>query len=138
MPTGTIVVADQTDHWLRAVTLAGVVSTFAGTSVGSVDGPRLTSRFDQPTALAVDAAGDVFVSDVVAHRIRRVAADGTVATVAGDGTAGFVDGAGAAAEFYGQEGIAVTPDGLTLYVADGTGGDDSTPYNRVRKITLTP
>jgi sugar lactone lactonase YvrE len=137
-PTGTIIVADETDHLLRTVTLAGAVSTYAGTSVGSVDGPRLTARFDHPTALAVDAAGDIFVSDIVGHRIRRVAADGTVVTVAGNGMAGFADGAGASAEFYGQEGIAVTPDGLTVYVADGTGGDDGTPYNRVRKITITP
>jgi sugar lactone lactonase YvrE len=134
---GGIVVADEDNHQLRAVALSGIVSPFAGGEVGTADGPRLTSRFDHPTALATDAAGDIFVSDVIGHRIRRVAVDGTVTTVAGDGVAGFKDGTGAEAEFYGQEGLAVTADGLTLYVADGTGGD-AKPFQRVRKIVITP
>jgi len=59
--------------------------------------------------------------------------------VAGDGTGGFIDGAGNTAEFYGQEGIAVSPDGATIYVADGTLGEEPPgPYHRIRKITIGP
>ena len=90
-----IIVADHDAHILREVSLAGVVTTFAGDGVaGTIDGPRAGARFDAPRALAADASGAVFVSDDGAHRIRRIAANGTVTTVAGDGTGGFIDGAG--------------------------------------------
>jgi len=135
-----IIVADRGAHVLREVSPDGVVIAFAGDGgAGTIDGPRAGARFSAPAALAADAAGDVFVSDTGAHRIRRIAADGTVTTVAGDGAGGFMNGPGNAAEFYGQEGIAVTPDGATIYVADGTAGDDSPgPYHRIRKITIGP
>ena len=88
-----------------------------------------------PQDLAIDSQGNVFVSDSGNHRIRRISMNGKVETVAGDGTAGFKDGDGIKSRFFGQEGIDVTADGKTLYVADGTGGEPQ-PYNRVRKITL--
>lgn len=135
-----IIVADYGAHLLREVSLAGVVTTFAGDGVaGTIDGPRAGARFAAPQTLAADASGAVFVSDFTAHRIRRIAANGTVTTVAGDGTGGFADGAGSAAQFYGQEGIAVSANGATIYVADGTaGGEPPGPYHRIRKITIGP
>ena len=133
-----IIVADAGAHLLREVTAAGVVTTFAGEGVpGTIDGARATARFRAPRALATDAAGDVFVSEQ--GRIRRIAADGTVTTVAGTGIAGFMDGAGNVAQFFGQEGLAASADGATLYVADGdAGSDDALPYHRIRKIAIGP
>jgi hypothetical protein len=135
-----IIVADNSAHLLREISVAGVVTAFAGDGVsGTIDGPRATARFVQPRSIAADASGAVFVTDPGAHRIRRIAADGTVTTVAGDGVAGYMEGAGNVAEFFGQEGIAVSADGKTVYVADGTGGsDDPVPYHRIRKITIGP
>ena len=133
---GRIIVADRSNHRLRAVTVDGVVTTYAGDGgIGTIDGPMLQARFDGPQGLAVDSQDNVFVTDSGAHRIRRVGADGTVTTIAGSGTAGWQDGAGTDAQFFGQEGIAVTADGLTVYVADGTGGEGAV-NNRVRKIVL--
>jgi sugar lactone lactonase YvrE len=139
LPDGRVVVADEEADRLSAIDGNGAVTVFAGGGgVGTVDGAAADARFSQPKALAVDAAGNIYVSEVGTHRIRRVAADGTVTTVAGNGTAGFADGSGAQAMFWGQEGIAVSSDGRTLYVADGTGGEEGTPYNRIRKITISP
>jgi sugar lactone lactonase YvrE len=139
LPDGQIVVADEDNHRLHAVTLTGVMSPQAGSGDnGTADGPRLASRFAHPTALAADAAGNVFVSDPVAHRIRRIDVGGNVTTMAGDGTAGFKDGPGAEAQFWGQEGIAVTADGTTLFVADGTGGEVGVSSHRVRRLTIGP
>ncbi|HXT99626.1 MAG TPA: hypothetical protein VN903_01450 [Polyangia bacterium] len=141
LPGDRIIVADRLAHILREVSLAGVVTTFAGDGVaGTIDGPRAGARFDWPLALAADASGAVYVSDANAHRIRRIAANGAVTTVAGDGTGGFMDGSGNTAEFYGQEGIAVSADGATIYVADGTLGEAGSafPYHRIRKITIGP
>ena len=90
--------------------------------------PRHAVEHEQQTHL-----GDL--SDGGNHLIRRIRVDGNVDTLAGDGTAGFNDGAGPGAEFYGQEGIDVTPDGTTVYVADGNTGDGSA-YHRVRAISI--
>jgi sugar lactone lactonase YvrE len=135
-----IIVADRESHLLREISLTGVVTTFAGDGVaGTIDGPRASARFVAPQALAADGSGAILVSDVDAHRIRRIASDGTVMTVAGDGSAGFADGSGQHAKFFGQEGLAVSADGKTIYVADGTGGSDTpVPHNRVRKIAVAP
>ena len=137
LPNGDYVVADRDNNRVRQVTTAGVVTTLAGNGVATTnDGSNpLGASFSAPQAIAVDAAGDVFVSDTGDHRIRRILANGTVETVAGNGTAGFQDGAGSTAQFYGAEGLAVTTDGKTLYVADGNMGTGA-PYNRLRVITI--
>lgn len=119
---GSLLVTDQGNHRLRAITLDGAVTT-------------LPPIFDRPQGLAITAAGDVYVSDVGTAQILRVRAD-VVETIAGDGEAGFADATDPlAARFYGLEGIAVAPDGATLYAADGSLGEPL-PYNRIRAITL--
>ncbi len=137
LPDGSVVLADEGNHCLRKVTLAGVVTLFAGDrSPGMKDDTnKLAARFDGPTGVAVDGSGNVYVADRGNHRIRRISVAGAVETVAGDGSTGFADGAGIAARFFGQEGVVATSDGKTLYVADGNGGDDG-PYHRIRRITL--
>jgi sugar lactone lactonase YvrE len=147
LPNDDIVVADFNAGILRKVTLAGVVTTFAGDGgppgtpgqAVTIDGPALMARFTRPRAIAADAAGVVYVSDEGEQRIRRIGTDGTVTTLAGNGTMGFMDGPGNMAEFYGQEGIAVTSDGKTVYVADGTAGSDTpVAYHRIRAISIGP
>lgn len=136
---GDILVADMMNHRIRRVTMAGEVSDFAGDGVPDmVDGDAGSARFNMPKDLAIDAAGNVYVSDTGNHRIRRIRANGTVETIAGDGTAGHADGNGNKARFYGQEGIDVTPNGKLIYVADGTSGEIEPvpPYHRIRKIAL--
>jgi hypothetical protein len=66
----------------------------------------------------------------------RKLAGGTVETVAGNGTAGYADSDDPlAAQLYGLEGLGVTPDGSTVFVADG-GRGEAVPYNRVRSVKL--
>jgi DNA-binding beta-propeller fold protein YncE len=136
LPSGELVVADENNHSIRLVSTSNEVSTLAGDGVpGSVDGAVDAARFAFPKDVAVDAAGNVYVSDAGNHRIRRITKAGQVETIAGDGVAGFADGAGEAARFFGQEGIAVVPDGSAIYVADGNGGEPGA-YHRVRRIDL--
>jgi sugar lactone lactonase YvrE len=138
LPDGSgIVLADCGNSQLRLVTLAGAVSTYAGsTAAGWGDGPRAAARFSCPHALAVDGLGNLYVSDFNNNAIRRVSSAGDVTTIAGTGVQGYADGAGNVAQFYGAEGLVVSADGTTLYVADGTLGNGAIPYNRIRKITL--
>jgi sugar lactone lactonase YvrE len=129
---GTLLVADQNNNRIRQVTLAGVVTTYAGTgTAGALDGDRLTATLNGPQDVAVDGRGRVYIADTTGKRIRRIVGN-TLSTYAGNGIAGYVDAAPLESEFFGLEGIDVTSSG-TLWIADGTGGDD-VPYNRVRVI----
>jgi sugar lactone lactonase YvrE len=136
LPGDILVVSDFFNHRLRMVTLAGEVSTLAGTSeAGSTDGTLAEARFGTPQGLARDDLGNVYISDPGAHKIRRMQGS-NVTTVAGDGIAGYVDVLDPLlARFYGIEGLDVTPDGVSLYLADGNLGDGS-PYHRVRRLQL--
>ena len=130
-----VIVADRENHRLRAVTLDGRVTTFAGGAAsGAVDGDRMSARFMRPYALASDGAGNLFVTDLDSYVLRRVSADGVVTTFAGDGRSGFADALEPRqAQFFGLEGMDVSPDGSTLYVADGNRGGTG-DYHRVRRI----
>jgi sugar lactone lactonase YvrE len=93
------------------------VTTVAGSGVpGGEDGPATSASFVLPTAVAVDAAGRIFVADGGGNCI-RVVESGRVRTLAGSRAAGFADGRGAAARFDFPAGIAVAADG-TVFVAD--------------------
>jgi sugar lactone lactonase YvrE len=117
---GTVYVADQSNHTIRRITSAGVVSTLAGTagSRGSADGTGAAASFFNPSSVAVDAAGTLYVADYSNQTIRRITPAGVVSTLAGvAGSVGSTDGAGAAARFSNPAGVAVDAGG-TLYVAD--------------------
>lgn len=90
-PLGAVYVADTQNHVIRKV-LNGVVSTFAGTThAGTTDGPANVAEFKQPTGLALNEAGDMWVADLKNHQIRRIAIDGVTTTIAGSGKPGYVD-----------------------------------------------
>jgi sugar lactone lactonase YvrE len=62
--SNNIYVADTGNNLIRKVTSAGLVITLAGTgSSGFLDGPGLLAKFNQPTAIAVDGSGKIYVAD---------------------------------------------------------------------------
>lgn len=98
---GNIIVADSANNLIRKVTLDGLVSTIAGNGQeGFADGPALNASFNKPRGVAVDAAGNILVTDTFNHVIRRISKDGWVATVAGKvGNPGSTNGYGTMARF---------------------------------------
>lgn len=130
-----LLVADQNNNRIRRVTLAGVVTTFAGEgTAGSTNGALGTATFNGPQDIDRAPNGSFYVADTTGHLIRRISG-GQVTTFAGDGLPGFADGTGANASFFGLEGMAISPNGKNLFVADGSGGSDE-PFHRVRFFGL--
>ena len=116
---GNIYIADQNNHAIRKITPSGRVTTLAGNgTAGYADGVGKSARFNQPLAIAVDAEGNVYVSDNYNHRIRKISPAGLVTTVAGSGTAGNLNGVGVSAAFNRPYGLWVDPSGNVIYVAD--------------------
>jgi len=120
-------VTDADNNRIRKITPAGVVSTFAGTgSEGFADGTGTAAQFNDPTGVAVDSSGNVFVADFSNHRIRKITPAGVVSTLAGTGTLGHTDGASNTAQFNSPIGVAVDSES-NVYVTDFSN-------NRIRKI----
>lgn len=110
--------AGHQDHYL-----AGVMSTLAGNGVGGFSGdglPASLAELNLPSGVAVDSAGNVFISDSQNNRVRRVDhATLVITTVAGSGEQGFCGDGGPAisACLFAPSGIAVDAHG-NLFIAD--------------------
>jgi sugar lactone lactonase YvrE len=117
---GTIFVADSGNHLVRAIAPDGTVTTLAGRaeSWGSQDGVGENARFNGPLGIAVDAQGDLFVSDSNNHAIRRITRQGAVTTWAGTaGVDGFTNGDRLHAKFSKPAELVFDKHG-NLFVAD--------------------
>ena len=126
---GNLYVVDRNNHRIRKISPAGAVSTFAGSKIGYANGPGSVARFHYPTAIAIDAAGNLYVADSYNHRIRKITPKGMVSTFAGNGPSfigtgpsgyvegGFANGSKSVARFDNPVGIATDTAG-NLYVAD--------------------
>jgi DNA-binding beta-propeller fold protein YncE len=114
----TIYFAEQGIHRVQMVR-DGQVTTVAGTGVpGYADGAALQAEFSYPRALAISPnGGAIYVADCENNRIRMIR-DGQVTTVAGSGMRGYADGAALQAQFNGPTGLAISPNGGAIYVAD--------------------
>jgi NHL repeat len=123
-------VADTGNNEIRTVDLDAKVSTLAGSpKAGFVDGSGPAARFDHPTGVACDDAGNVYVADSLNNSIREISSFGVVSTVAGNGAAGTLDGVGSAARFSTPGDIMFDSSEHTLYVVDWAS-------NTIRKIAL--
>lgn len=130
--TGNVFVADMSNNTIRKIARDDRVTTLAGQpgKSGSADGPGNEALFNDPFAVAVDSAGNVYVSDSGNNTVRKITSGGVVTTLAGlPGHTGDADGNGNDARFSNPQGLVVDTAG-NIYVAD-------TGNSLVRKITPT-
>lgn len=106
-----------------------VVTTIAGIagSPGNANGAAAAASFDNPHSIAIDASGNLYVTDFNNHLIRRVTPAGVVTTLAGSGSFGSADGTGILASFSTPSAIVADAAG-NLYVTDQ-------PNHLIRKIS---
>ncbi|TDR46792.1 NHL repeat-containing protein [Tahibacter aquaticus] len=118
---GNLFIADSYGSRIRKVDIHGTVTTVAGNgALGfSGDGGRATSAaLNQPAAVAVDLAGNLYIADSKNFRVRKVDTHGTITTLAGGGPNLFSDGGPATnAALNVLSGVAVDGAG-NVYVAD--------------------
>jgi sugar lactone lactonase YvrE len=139
-PAGNIYFAEFFNNVVRKVTAStGTISTVAGNGYGAGKGyggysgdggPATAAELNGPVSVAVDTAGNIYISDSFNNSIRKVtAATGVISTLAGNGARGYAGDGGPAssAELYWPEGLAVDS-ADNIYISDA--------YNNViRKVT---
>jgi uncharacterized protein (TIGR03437 family) len=120
---GNIYFADTLNNRIRQVTTDGNIHTFAGNGdVGFAGdgGPAISASLSNPVALAIDAAGNLYIADDVNNRIREVTTDGNIHTIAGSNSLGGYSGDGGLATnamLNHPRGVAVDAAG-NVYIAD--------------------
>lgn len=129
---GNIFVNDGSNRRIRKITTAGIISTVAGNgSIGfSGDGGAATAAsIYNPTGVAVDATGNLYIADLNNNRIRKVNTSGIISTIAGNGGFGYSGDGGSA--------ISATLADPTRPTVDAAGNVffADVSNNRIRKIT---
>ena len=130
--SGNLYICERSNVCIRKVNTSGIISTICG--IGGVlgysgDGGPATSATMRPWGMRLDRQGNIYISDWLNNRIRKIDNSGIINTIAGDGTGGYSgDGCGATvSEFNQPVGITVDSSG-NIYIGD--------TYNfRIRKIS---
>ena len=126
---GNLYIADRENNRIRRVDASGIITTVAGAGEPGFKGdggPATEAQLDNPTDVASDSAGNLYVADRGNSRIRRVDPSGKITTIAGTGVRRYSGDGGLAAAAGLSDPIGVAVDGLgNLYIAS---------WNRIRRV----
>lgn len=119
---GNLYIADQYNHCIRKVSTAGIITTVAGNGSTTYNGDGIAATsagLFNPSGVAVNAAGDVYIADVLHSRIRKVNSAGIITTVAGTGIQNYTGDNGLATSATLDRAYAITLDAAgNLFIAD--------------------
>lgn len=135
LPDGGFLIAEQHGHRVRRVSSDGVIRRVAGTGTAGFggDGGLATDAFlNKPVGVSATSRGGFLIADSLNGRVRKVGADGTIATIAGTGMPGYAgDGGPAVLARLRSPTAAVENGNGAILIADS---DD----NRLRVVAGTP
>ena len=131
---GNLYIADFGNSRVRRVDVTGVITTVAGTGAfayGGDGGAAISAQINEPSGVAVDGLGNLYIADTNNDRIRRVDVTAIITTVAGSGASGSGGDGGLAtsATLFRPFGVTVDEHG-NLYIAD-------TDNSRLRRVDAT-
>lgn len=125
-----IYVAEQGNNKISKITKQGVVTTFAGSGeASSIDGVGVNASFNNPYGLVNDSQDNLFVSEFLGNKIRKITPTGAVTTFAGTGRDRYRNGPALTAEFTSPSFMSIDEAGNIYFLEAG-------PYYHVRKITV--
>ncbi len=130
--SGNLFIADYGNNRIRKVDGGGTITTYAGISIPGFSGdggPATAANIYEPAGLVIDAAGNLYFSDLANFRVRKIDLAGIITTVVGTGLPGYNgDGINAtAAQVWFPEGLAID-DRDQLFICDKGN-------NRIRMIS---
>ncbi|MEO8761694.1 MAG: T9SS type A sorting domain-containing protein [Bacteroidia bacterium] len=120
---GNIFIADAGNHRIRKInTSTGIITTIAGNGIQGYNGnggQATNANLNEPTGVAFDTIGDLYIADFGNQVIRKIDISGIISTIAGNGIAGYTGDGGSAtsAKLSSPRHIALDPFG-NLYIAD--------------------
>ena len=85
-------IADEFNHRIRKIDSAGIITTIAGTGSPGYSGDNglaTQAQLDQPTGIAIDSSGSIYIADTMNNVIRKISNTGIISTIAGNGSLGF-------------------------------------------------
>ncbi|EFC39022.1 predicted protein [Naegleria gruberi] len=86
-----VYIADYHNHRIRKVSNNGIIETIAGNGEGGFEGdngPAINAKLNYPTSVFVSENGEVYISDYLNNRVRKVLQNGNIVTIAGNGKLG--------------------------------------------------
>jgi hypothetical protein len=131
---GNQFIADADNSRIRKVDVNGIITTVAGSSTYGYSGdggPATNAALWRSVSVTSDAFGNLFISDYLNNRIRKVDTHNIITTAAGNGTVGFFGDGGAATNAIISGAASVKSDGMgNLYISDDGN-------NRIRKVSFS-
>jgi sugar lactone lactonase YvrE len=119
---GNVYIADTQNEDVERVTPSGTLSIIAGNGVAGTPTPgaATSSHLDEPTGVAVDSSGNVYIANDESYDVVKVTPSGTLSIVAGNGTKGAPVAGTAVSSPLGEVwGLAIDSSG-TVYISDGS------------------
>jgi len=121
--SGNLYIVEWINNCIRKVDASGIITTVAGNGTSGYrgdGGPATNAQLDCVHGVAVDASGNIYITDTGNYRVRKVDPSGVITTVAGNGAWGYSGDEGPATNAQLDWPLGMAVDALSnIYITDG-------------------